>query len=136
MLYNNQNPYTIALVVINKEAVRRWIEKHHHHTHGDEQTAALKLIESEILEYRTGKKHGEMFPQRWLPAAIGILPEGFTEDNQMLNSTMKMVRGKITDRYNDLIRYLYTPEAKNICHSRNTDILEKFGFVKVQRIKK
>jgi long-chain acyl-CoA synthetase len=136
MLYNNQNPYTIALVVINREAVRRWIEKHHHHTHGDEQTAALKLIESEILEYRTGKKHGEMFPQRWLPAAIGILPEGFTEDNQMLNSTMKMVRGKITDRYNDLIRYLYTPEAKNICHSRNTDILEKFGFVKAQRIKK
>ncbi len=131
MLYNDQKPYTIALVVINKEAVKRWMQKHHHHVHhGDEQTAALKLIESEIHEYRTGKKHGAMFPQRWLPTAVGILPEGFTEDNQMLNSTMKMVRGKIIDRYTEFIKFLYTPEAKNICHGRNIYEMLRLGFTK------
>jgi len=133
MLYNDQKPYTIALVVVNKEAIKRWLQKHHHHVHhGDEQTAALKLIESEIQEYRTGKKHGELFPQRWLPSAIGILPEGFTEDNQLLNSTMKMVRGKITERYTDFIKFLYTPEAKNICHNRNIEVVEVLGFRKVE----
>ncbi len=131
MLYNNQNAYTIALVAINKEAVKRWLQKHHSHIHnGDEPTAALKLIESEIHEYRTGKKHGHMFPQRWLPSAICILPEGFTEDNQMLNSTMKMVRGKITDAYADIVTFLYTPEGKNICNRKNMEHINKLGFTK------
>jgi Long-chain acyl-CoA synthetases (AMP-forming) len=128
MLYNNQNAYTVALVVINKEAVKRWIEKHHHHTHGNECTAALKHIQSEINEYRTGKKYADMFPQRWLPAAIAVLPEGFTEENHLMNSTMKIVRGKITERYQELIQYLYTPEAKDICNSRNMQVMKGFGF--------
>jgi long-chain acyl-CoA synthetase len=129
MLYNNQNPYTVALVVVNKEAVKHWVNKHHHHhSHGDVNAIALKLIETEISEYRTGNKYESMFPQRWLPAAIGILPEGFTEENHLLNSTMKMVRGKITDRYKDLIQFLYTPEAKNICNGRNIEVMKNTGI--------
>ena len=128
MLYNNQNPYTIVFLVINKEAVKHYIQKHHHHHAEDEGTIALKLIETEISEYRSGKKYGDMFPQRWLPAAIGILPEGFTEDNHLLNSTMKMVRGKITERYKDLIKFLYTPEAKNICNNRNREVISAMGI--------
>jgi long-chain acyl-CoA synthetase len=131
MLYNNQNRFTVALLVINKEAVKHYLQHHQRHVHhGDEQTAALKLIESELKEYRTGKKYGHLFPQRWLPSNIAILPEGFTENNQLLNSTMKMVRGKITDRYADLISYLYTPEAQTICHPRNVQAMKELGFGK------
>lgn len=118
MLYNNQNPYTVALVVINKEALKGWLKKHQ----GDE-CSVLKMIQSEINEYRTGRKYGDMFPQRWLPAAIAILPEAFTEENHLMNSTMKIVRGKITERYNDLLTYLYTPEAKDICNARNRKVM-------------
>jgi long-chain acyl-CoA synthetase len=128
MLYNNQNPYTVALVVVNKEAIKHWIEKHHHHTHSDESPAALKLIQTEINEYRTGKKYGDMFPQRWLPAAIAILPEAFTEETHLMNSTMKIVRGKITERYKELIQYSYTPEAKNICNARNIEVMKGLGI--------
>jgi long-chain acyl-CoA synthetase len=129
MLYNNQNPYTIALVYPNKEVIRRWLAKENLAGDTEEgQIAILKLIESEINEYRVGRKHEKMFPQRWLPAAIGILPEGFTEDNHLMNSTLKMVRGKITERYKDLIDYLYTPEAKDICNSRNMDVINGMGF--------
>jgi long-chain acyl-CoA synthetase len=60
-----------------------------------------------------------MFPERWLPASIQILPEAFTEQNHMLNSTMKMVRGKITERYAKEIDFLYTPESKNIVNPSN-----------------
>jgi long-chain acyl-CoA synthetase len=118
MLYNNQDPYTIALVVINKEAVKKWVQKHHHGK-ADSTVEALTLIEAEISEYRTGKRFGNLFPQRWLPAAIAILPEGFTEENHLMNSTMKVVRGKVVERYTDLIKRLYTPEAKNICNEVN-----------------
>jgi long-chain acyl-CoA synthetase len=133
MLYNNQNPYTVALIVPNKEAIKRWLnEKNHHYHHqkikaDDESGLALKLIECEINEFRIGKKHGQ-FPQRWLPAAIAILDEPFTEENQMINSTMKLVRGKVIDRYNERIKYLYTPDAKNVCNSQNKQAL--FNLIK------
>jgi long-chain acyl-CoA synthetase len=66
-----------------------------------------------------------MFPQRWLPVALGILVESFTEDNGLMNSTMKIVRGKIMDKYQNLIDYLYTPDAKDVTNERNIEEIEK-----------
>jgi long-chain acyl-CoA synthetase len=130
MLYNNQNPYTVALIVPSREALKKFLrEKHLDPTSDEGIVAALKLIESEIGEYRTGRKYGNMFPQRWLPPAIGILDEPFTEDNHMLNSTMKMVRGKITEHYRNLITFLYTPEAKDITNKRKQGSYEEAPYV-------
>ncbi len=124
MLYNNQNPYTIALVVPNREALKRWIAEKNLGTETSEgQEAMLKLIEMELNEYRVGRKFEKMFPQRWLPASIGVLDEGFTEGNQLLNSTMKMVRGKITEKYKSRIDYLYSPEAKDILNEKNLEAI-------------
>ena len=131
MLYNNQNPYTVALIVPNKEALKRWLKEKHHHSHhhnidmSDEKKALLKLLELEINEYRTGNKYGNQFPQRWLPSAIAVLDEAFTEDNLMINSTMKLVRGKVVECYKSRIDYLYTPEAKNITNIQNIKAIEK-----------
>jgi len=66
-----------------------------------------------------------MLPQRWLPVAIGILEEGFNEENGLMNSTMKMVRGKIMDRHTDLIEYLYSPDGKDVSNERNIEEIEK-----------
>lgn len=120
MLYNNQKPYTVVMVYPNKENLKRAIREHGKDPSSSEgREAGLKIIESELNEYRTNGKHGDMFPQRWLPPAIGILPEGFTEENRMMNSTMKMVRPKIMEVYADLLEFLYTPEAKIIDNERN-----------------
>jgi len=86
---------------------------------------ALDIIRAEIDQYREGGKFGDHFPDRWLPTAVGILPEGFTEENKMMNSTMKIVRGRITDNYEELIEYLYLPEARNIRHARNREAMKK-----------
>ena len=126
MLYNNQNPYTVALVVPNKEAVKRWLDKENLSPETEEaQVAALKMIESEINEYRVGRKFEKMFPQRWLPPAIGILNEGFTEENKMMNSTLKMVRPKIVETHQELIDFLYKPEAKDVANDRNMEAMRK-----------
>ncbi|NOY36782.1 MAG: AMP-binding protein [Chlorobi bacterium] len=124
MLYNNQNPYTVALVYPNKETLKKYLAGKD--TAGEETgKEALKLIEQELREYRTGGKYGDMFPQRWLPAAVGILSEGFTEENHLMNSTMKIIRGKITEKYQGLIDYLYTSEAKSITHPENLKSIQK-----------
>ncbi len=124
MLYNNQKPYTVALIVPNKEALNRWVKEKNLKPDTEEgQEAMLKLIENELNEYRLGRKFEKMFPQRWLPVSAGILDEAFTESNQLLNSTMKMVRGKITEKYKNRIEYLYTSESKDICNPQNIEAI-------------
>ena len=127
LLYNNQNPYTIALVVPNKGAVLARLKPLHLTLESEEgQTATLELIQNELNEYRPGGKHKDMFPHRWLPTAIGILPEAFTEENKLLNSTMKVVRSKVIDFFKEQIDFLYTPEGKDLFNSRNKENLRDF----------
>ncbi len=126
MLYNNQKPYSVALVVPNQHVLKIYLEEKNLTANSDEgKRAVLNLIESEMNEYRTNGRYGSMFPQRWLPVAVGILEEGFTEENGLMNSTMKIVRGKIMDKYQELIDYLYTPYAKDIANERNVEEVEK-----------
>jgi long-chain acyl-CoA synthetase len=126
MLYNNQSPYTVALVVPNKEVLRAWMRGHNHDIHTiDGQDAALRLLDSEINEYKTGGIYAGIFPERWLPSAVAVLGEGFTEQNRLLNSTMKMVRNRIAEYYHNRLEYLYTAEGKNICNHQNRMIIRR-----------
>jgi long-chain acyl-CoA synthetase len=128
MLYNNQSAYTVALLVPNREAVlRRLKEKSLSPRTPEGQEAALRLLETEIGEYREGGRFAGEFPGRWLPSAVAVLGEGFTEQNGLLNSTMKMVRGKIADYYRNRIDFLFTPEAKDICNGPNRAIIARWG---------
>jgi len=126
MLYNNQKPYTVALVVPNQHALKDYIEEKNITADSDEgKRTVTTLLENEVNEYHTNGRYGNMFPQRWLPVAIGILEEGFSEENGLMNSSMKIVRGKIMDKYTDLIDYLYTPDAKDVNNERNIEEVEK-----------
>jgi len=126
MLYNNQKPYTVAIIVPNQYALKLYLEEKNFSAASDEgKRAVLTLIENEVNEYRSSGKYGSMFPQRWLPVALGILEEGFTEENELMNSTMKIVRGKIMERYQEFIDFLYTPEAKVVTNEKNIEEVEK-----------
>ncbi len=126
LLYNNQNPYTVALLVPNKDSVLLWLkDKGLSYREKEGQTAALMLLDSEIGKFRSGGRHQGMFPSRWLPVAVALLDEGFNEQNHFLNSTLKMVRGKIIEFYRNRIEYLYTPEAKDICNPKNSTIISR-----------
>ncbi|MBV5314635.1 MAG: AMP-binding protein [Prolixibacteraceae bacterium] len=127
MLYNNQNAYTSGMIVPNMPALNREIEKRGLKPGTDEAlTEALKIIQQEVDAYKAGGKFENSYPERWLPATIAILPEAFTEQNHLLNSTMKMVRGKINEYFKSELEFLYTPEAKNIVNQRNLDALKKW----------
>lgn len=126
MLYNNQSPYTVALLVPNKENLLRWLkEKKLDHRTPEGQEAALKLLEAEVNQFRPGGPRAGQFPERWLPAAIAILGEGFTEQNRFLNSTLKMVRPRITEFYQSRLEYMFTPEGKNILNPQNRTIISR-----------
>jgi len=127
MLYNNQSPTTVALVVPNREALFRALKEQGLGLKSrDGQEAALRLIESDVAAYKEGGAAAGMFPGRWLPAAIGVLGEPFTEENRMLNSQLKMVRGKITAYYKARLDYLFTAEAKDVVNPQNVAIVGRF----------
>ncbi len=126
MLYNDQSPYTTALLVPARDALRAWLKGHGLSAKTPEgQEAVLKLLEGEIATYRDGGERAGMFPGRWLPSAVAVLGEGFTEQNHLLNSTLKMVRGRIVDYYRSRIDYLYTPEGRSILNEQNRTIVSR-----------
>ena len=118
ILHNNQNPYTVAIVVPNKEALRRAVADAN-----DKAAAAAEIIDSEIRKYRTGGEFGGEFPDRWLPAALAIVDEAFTEQNGLVNSTMKVVRNKVESHFSDRIDYCYTAEGKQLLNTKNLESL-------------
>lgn len=124
LLYNNQSPYTIALLVPNKDR----LNKHLHHLGLDLNSdkgkeKAIRMLQSQIDRFRKGGELAGMFPERWLPTTFAVLPEPFTEQNGLVNSTMKIVRGKVEKTYAARIDYLYTPEGKNPVNRENTGSL-------------
>ena len=126
MLYNDQDPYTVGLFVINKAAIRTFIkEKNLLPDSTEALDEAIALIDDEVKRYTKGGEFEDMFPQRWLPAAVGILSEAFTEDNGMINSTLKMVRAKVTEHHQDILDFLYSPEGKLIDNEKNRLAISK-----------
>ena len=122
MLHNNQNPYTIALIVPAKDALAEYAKQQGLDPASREgKEAMLRKIQSEIDSYKTGGPHDALYPDRWLPAAVVICDEGFTIANGMLNSTMKMVRRKVEEHYADRMAYAYTPEGKNLLNEKNIE---------------
>ncbi len=122
ILYNNQNPYTAALIVPNKEALKRYVLKKKPNLSWETAEAkalALDKLQREINQFRKGGKYEGMFPERWLPAAVAVIGEPFTEQNGLVNSTMKVMRGKVEERYVDRIESLYSSGAKNIDNPEN-----------------
>ena len=122
VLHNNQNPYTIVLIVPNKENLAELARKDGLDPSSTEgKQRMLRKIQREIDEYRKGGKHAGMFPEQWLPKAIAVLPEAFTEQNHLVNSTMKIVRGKVEEYFADRIDYAYTTEGKELFNPKNME---------------
>ena len=124
MIYNNQNPYTIALVVGSKENLNRELDERG--VKGSERaTEAAKIIAGEVAKYRSGGAYADEFPDRWVPAVIALADEAFTEQNGLVNSTMKVVRNKVEKRYESAIAHAYTAEGKAIDNARNIEAITK-----------
>lgn len=109
MLHNNQSSYTIAVVVVDKN-----------NPLGKEEL--IKAVAAEIDKYKGKGEYAGLFPERWLPATFILSQDPFTEQNRMINSTMKLVRSKVEDAYRERINFAYTTEGKNIFNKFNLGV--------------
>ncbi len=125
VLYNNQSPYTVVLVIPDKTALAEAVKKEGADPSTEEgRKAMLRLIQAEVDSYRPGGKHAGLFPEKWLPAAVIVGDTPFTEQNGMLNTTMKMVRGKVEKFYAARIEYAMTPEGRQLFNEKNLESIK------------
>ena len=108
MLYNNQSPYTIAVIVADKSIT-------------PDRRKLLDLIAEDLNRYKGKGEYSGIFPERWLPATFILAKEPFSEQNKMINSTMKMVRNKVEEAYKQEIEFAYTPDGKNVYNKFNME---------------
>ena len=120
VLYNNQSPYTSVVIVPNKNALAEAVKASGLDPDSEQgRKAQLDIIQGEVDSYRKGGRHEGLFPEKWLPAAIVIADTPFSEQNGMMNSTSKIVRGKVEKWYEDRIEYSFTPEGKLLYNPKN-----------------
>ncbi len=121
VIYNNQSPFTSALIVPAREAVLRRLRERNIPEH-DIPAEAVGLISGEIAKYKAGGEFAGEFPERWLPASFALISEPFSEQNGLVNSTMKVVRGKVEERYRNRLDYIYTPGGKDPGNEPNLSV--------------
>ena len=76
------------------------------------------LLFSEQSEFK------DKFPIKWIPSNFQVIAEEFSEDNQMINSTLKMVRHKITENYNERLELMYGQNAQKLSQEKNMEVLD------------
>ena len=124
IIHNNQNPFTGAIVVPNAEALRRELDQRK--VAGEERpAAAARILAAELDKDRAGGIYAGEFPERWLPAGLAIVDEAFTEQNGLVNSTMKIVRSKVEEHFRNRLEDLYSPDGKQVENSENLKALKK-----------
>lgn len=120
MIYNDHQKFTTALLTLNTGAVEQKAK-----SLGITSSEGLHtLIKEEMLSFLNQKEFKTKFPGKWIPVNFQVIEEAFSEENKMINSTLKMVRHKITETYKDRIDIMYGKEAQLRSIEKNISVLK------------
>jgi long-chain acyl-CoA synthetase len=106
MVYGDNRPYNVGILVANVPAIRKWAESEHTRLPNDE-AGLLKdprvrtLIEGEV------QKHAEPFKGFETIRDFALVGEDFTTENGMLTPSLKVKRKKVVETYGSVIEQLY-----------------------------
>ncbi|MBN2656259.1 MAG: AMP-binding protein [Spirochaetales bacterium] len=103
MLYCDHSNYTTCLLTVDPLKARS--------LKISSPEEFLDKVEENLNAWKKGGDSAR-FPSLWTPSTFQLITEPFSEQNKMINSTMKMVRYKITETYQDRIDYMYSDEGK------------------------
>ncbi|HEX3769728.1 MAG TPA: long-chain fatty acid--CoA ligase [Polyangiaceae bacterium] len=106
MVYGDNRPFNVALVVANVPAVRKWAETEHTRLPNDEE-GLLKdervraLFKGEIDKYAAAFKGFESVK------GFALIGTDFTTENGMLTPSLKLKRRKVVETFGSVIEQLY-----------------------------
>ncbi len=103
MIYGDNKPYNVALIVPDMDSLRPWAKEK-----GVADDAVLtdpavkELFEQQINEYGSDFKHYER------PRTFSLIDQDFTAENDMLTPTLKLKRRNVISHYGDQLNALYS----------------------------
>ncbi len=121
MIYNDHKKYTTALVTLNHQNVTQYIKKGNINSY----EKLIQKIKEELILFNQQIEFKDKFPKKWIPSSFQILEEEFSEDNKMINSTLKMVRHKITETYQNRLDLMYGSDAQKLALEENIKVASK-----------
>jgi long-chain acyl-CoA synthetase len=122
MVYNDMKKNTSAIVTLHKDKVRAYAKNHGY----SKEEEILEAIKRDMNRFRDVPEFKGQFPEKWIPTTFQVVPEDFSDQNQMINSALKMVRHKIQEVYRERIDFMYGPGG--------SDILNKFNLETVSEL--
>ena len=108
MIFNDHKKNTTALITINKKEIENLIQDKQIKSYNE----ILTRTKQELHIFKNQSEFKGKFPEKWIPTNFQIIEEEFSEANKMINSTMKMVRHRITENYQDRLDIMYQEGAK------------------------
>lgn len=120
VVYNDHKATTTALVTLQEDVVKKMIV--------DEQLktpeAALRRILETLREYEDKAK--ELIPSQWIPSSFALIGKAFSEEDGLVNSTMKLVRYKTIEYYQKRIDQMY--ESHQLNEQKNLEVVKHLFF--------
>lgn len=120
MLYNDHKKYTVSLITLDLNNFKNFIK----YKNLEDTEKILREINKEFYNFNRLPEYKDKFQKKWIPSTFIIIEEAFSEKNKIINSTMKMVRYKITENYKDLINFMYTSNGKNYLNEKNINAIK------------
>ena len=117
MLSCDHKNYTVALVVLDQSTLKELAKAH------PTPEALLEEVARSLSRFKADPAFAGRFPSQWCPSAFALLTEPFTEQNKMINSTLKMVRFRIAETHGDLLESLYTADGRRADSPHNRQAL-------------
>ena len=110
MVYGDNKPYNVALVVANVDAVKKWGAEN-----GVSESDPAKLLANPKVQklFKTELDHyGEKFKGFEGVKDFALIPEDFTTENGMLTPTLKLKRPTVSKVYQPVIDALYAKKKE------------------------
>ncbi len=116
MVYNDHRNFTTALITLQEDTVKNLIKEHNLASPED----ILKAVQKSVYTFREFVK--DTIPSQWIPSTMEIISKPFSEEDKLINSTMKLVRYRVTEFYADRIEAMY--RDNNFMNERNLRAIE------------
>ncbi len=125
MVYNDMKSFTVAVAVLAEDKIKALVKAQKI----SKKEELMQLVSDDLLKFTHHDTFINQFPEVWVPSRFVLASEPFTEQNLMINSTMKMVRHKVLEAYKEPIEALFSPESSNGFHKHNSETIKNmFGL--------
>ena len=122
ILFNDHCKYTTALIALDADRLKQFVKDQGITT----PEKLLEAVKKSFYDFTTDYAYKDMFPKQWIPSVFHIVAEPFSEQNGMVNSTMKIIRFKVIANYKEVLQAMTTPYGKAENEKHNLKVLEKY----------